>query len=484
MFCRGFSWFVRIFVAVVVSTGCSHPVSVTESLTVGRVQEAEEATAVDLGALLDAGDGAVVTLLAGDNTQLVAHRAVLAARSPVFADMLRHVTLEGSSSQLVLSDTEGPVLRQVLAYLYTLQVPQLPSMAPQLLVAADVYGLSVLKAHCEQQVVAQLSVETAAAAGVIAIRHSANRLKQAAVAFIKAHLLHVMATQGWAEAVVNDPQTVVELAHLIAETPTDTSMPSAGESRTGPSSQPHSGHSDDGRSSATAEPPTSPQTTPQPDDAAVSHLRTPSAGESRTGPSSQPHSGHSDDGRRPTTAVPPTSPQTTPQPDDVAISLLRDLSGEEKGKMLIAAAKEGTVSKVRTLLTVGADVEAMDENQQNSLHWAAARGHLEVARRLLEDGADVNARDRWQNTPLHQAAWKGHAPVVRLLAASSADRNAKDFRGNTPLHDAARRGHPDAATALLEAGADREVRNDNGDTPLDLAKRNNHQKLVDILGSS
>ncbi|XP_049769402.1 ankyrin-3-like [Schistocerca cancellata] len=450
MFCRGFSWFTRIFVAVVIFTGYSHPVPVTESytgvtlhtsttdnsesLTVGRVQQAEEATAVDLGALLDARDDAVVTLLAGDNTRLVAHRAVLAARSPVFADMFRRVTIEGSSSQLVLSDTEGPVLRQVLAYLYTLQVPQLPSMAPKLLVAADVYGLSVLKAHCEQEVVAQLSVETAAAAGVLAIRHSANRLKQAAVAFIKAHMLRVMATQGWAEAVVNDPQTIVELTHLIAETPTDTSTPGAGGSTTGPSSQPHSGHSDDGRS--------------------------------------------------PATAAPPTTPQTTPQPDDVAISLLRDFSGEEKGKMLIAAAKEGSVSKVRTLLTVGADVGAKDENQQNALHWAAAKGHVEVARRLLEDGANVNARDRWRNTPLHQAAWKGHAPVVRLLAASSADRNARDDAGNTPLHDAARRGHPDVATALLEAGADREVRNDDGDTPLDLAKRNKHQRLVDILGSS
>ncbi|XP_049944671.1 ankyrin-3-like isoform X1 [Schistocerca serialis cubense] len=449
MFRRNACWFIRIFVAVVICSGYSHPFSVTESytevsghsvtadnsesLTVGLVQEAEEATAVDLGALLDAGDDAVVTLLAGD-TRLVAHRAVLAARSPVFADMFRRVTVEGSSSQLVLSDTEGPVLRQVLAYLYTLQVPQLPSMAPKLLVAADVYGLSVLKAHCEQQVVAQLSVETAAAAGVIAIRHSANRLKQAAVAFIKAHLLRVMATQGWAEAVVNDPQTVVKLAHLIAETPTDTS--------------------------------------------------TPGAGESRTGPSPQPHSGHSDDGRRPATATPPTSPQATPQPDDAAVSRLQNLSGEEKGKMLVAAAKEGSVSKVRTLLAVGTDVEAMDENQQNALHWAAAGGHAEVVRRLLEEGADVNARDRWRNTPLHQAAWNDNATVVRLLAASSADCNARDHTGNTPLHDAARRGQADAATALLEAGADREVRNYDGDTPLDLAEWNNHEWLIDILGSS
>ncbi|XP_047101159.1 ankyrin-3-like isoform X2 [Schistocerca piceifrons] len=449
MFCRSFSWSIRIFVAVAIFTGYCHPVPVTESytgvtlhtsttdnsesLTQGRVQEAEKATAVDLGALLDAGDGAVVTLLAGD-TRLVAHRAVLAARSPVFADMFRRVILEASSGQLVLSDTEGPVLRQVLAYLYALQVPQLPSMAPKLLVAADVYGLSVLKAHCEQQVVAQLSVETAAAAGVIAIRHSANRLKQAAVAFIKAHLLRVMATQGWAEAVVNDPQTVVELTHLIAETPTDTS--------------------------------------------------TPSAGESRTGPSSQTHSGLSDDDQRPATAVPPTPPQTTPQPGDVAISLLRNLSGEQKGEMLIAAAKEGSVSELRTLLAVGADVEAKNENSQTALHLAAAMGHVEVVRRLLEEGAGVNARDRWQNTPLHQAAWNDNVAVVQLLSASSADPNASDSIGNTPLHDAARRGHPDVATALLKAGADREVRNDNGETPLDLAERNNHQRLIDILGSS
>ncbi|XP_049944780.1 serine/threonine-protein phosphatase 6 regulatory ankyrin repeat subunit B-like [Schistocerca serialis cubense] len=434
MFRRNACWFILIFVAVVICSGYSHPVSVTESLTVGLVQEAEEATAVDLGDLLDAGDGAVVTLLAGD-TRLVAHRAVLAARSAVFAGMLRRLTLEASSSsQLTLSDTEGPVLRQVLAYLYTLQVPQLPSMAPKLLVAADVYGLSVLKAHCEQQVVAQLSVETAAAAGVIAIRHSANRLKQAAVAFIKAHLLHVMATQGWAEAVVNDTRTVVELVRLIAETPTDTS--------------------------------------------------TRSAGEGRIGPSSQPHTDHSDNGRRPATAARPTSPQATPQPHDAAVSLLRNLSGEEKGKMLVAAAEEGSVSKVRTLLAAGADVEAMDENQQNALHWAAGLGHVEVVRLLLEEGADVNARDRWRNTPLHQAAWNDDATVVRLLAASFADCNARDDTGNTPLHDAARRGQADAATALLEVGADREVRNYDGDTPLDLAERNNHEWLIDILGSS
>ncbi|XP_049769403.1 speckle-type POZ protein-like [Schistocerca cancellata] len=175
---------------------------------------------VSLGALLDAGDGAVVTLVAGD-TWLVAHRAVLAARSPVIAAMFLHGTPEASSDQLALPDVEGPVLQELLGYLYTLQAPQLPGMAHQLLAAADRYGVSVLKAECEQQVAAQLSVETAAATAVLAIRHSADSLKQAAVAYIKAHLVSVMATQGWADAMRSQPEDLIEVCRLVSDPPVE-----------------------------------------------------------------------------------------------------------------------------------------------------------------------------------------------------------------------------------------------------------------------
>ncbi|XP_049769532.1 speckle-type POZ protein-like A [Schistocerca cancellata] len=100
---------------------------------------------VSLGALLDAGDGAVVTLVVGD-TRLVAHRAVLATRSPVIAAMFLYGTPQASSDQLALPDVEGPVLQQLLGYPYTLQAPQLPGMAHQLLATADRCGVSVLKA--------------------------------------------------------------------------------------------------------------------------------------------------------------------------------------------------------------------------------------------------------------------------------------------------------------------------------------------------
>ncbi|XP_046983234.1 speckle-type POZ protein-like [Schistocerca americana] len=181
---------------------------VSASPTMAAVNEVQLTAAVNLGALLDAGEGAVVILVAGE-TRLAAHRTVLAARSPVFQAMFQHDTLEASSGHVTITDVEGPVMRELLAYMYTLQAPELPGMAPLLLAAADKYGLSALKAVCEQQVVAQLCVENAAASAVLAVRHSCPKLTAAAVAFIKANL-HVMGTKGWADMMRNHLEHVIE----------------------------------------------------------------------------------------------------------------------------------------------------------------------------------------------------------------------------------------------------------------------------------
>ncbi|XP_046983127.1 protein roadkill-like [Schistocerca americana] len=182
------------------------------------VKDITETAAVDLGDLLDAGDDAVVILEAGD-TRLLAHRAVLADRSPVFAAMFAHDTLEASSGAVSIPDVGGPVLRQLVSYLYTLRAPQLPGAAPQLLAAADKYGVSRLKAECERQVAAQLTVETAAAAAVLAVRHSCSDLKHAALAFIKTCPFEVMATQGWADAMLHQPKDLIEVSRLLYDPP-------------------------------------------------------------------------------------------------------------------------------------------------------------------------------------------------------------------------------------------------------------------------
>ncbi|XP_049769387.1 speckle-type POZ protein-like [Schistocerca cancellata] len=133
-----------------------------------------------------------------------------------------------SSGRVAVSDVEGPVLRQLAAYMYTLEAPELPSMALQMLAAADRYGLADLKAVCEQQVAGQLTVENAAAAAVLAERCRCPGLRQAAVAFVKAHASQVVATRGWADCAVSHPLSVVELTRLIVEPPADTRYAQAG----------------------------------------------------------------------------------------------------------------------------------------------------------------------------------------------------------------------------------------------------------------
>ncbi|XP_049843471.1 ankyrin repeat and SOCS box protein 16-like [Schistocerca gregaria] len=412
---RSVWWFICLFVAIVTDTSHSNPAS----NTVEPIQRVKETAAVDLAALLDAGDSAVVTLVAGD-TRLVAHRAVLSARSTVFAAMLRNNTLEASSDHVAISDVEGPVLRHLLAYMYTLQAPQLHSMAPQLLVAAERYGLSALKAECEQLVAGG----SAAATAVLEVRRSSNSLRQAVVELIKAHLLHVMG-----QTLQSQRKDQVEVSRPLSVPPAKASSPATAASRTTPSTHLLSDHS------------------------------------------------WSRDTAAPTTM----STHGTPTPDSVSIALLRTLSGEEKGRRLIQAAIQGSMEELQALLAAGVNVGARDMNEWTSLHWAAGRGYEEMVRRLLAAGADVGARDKFQQTPLHLAAWGGRPAVVRLLAASSADPNARDVDGWTPLHSAAFNDETEAATELLEAGADRGAIDNNGKTPLDIAREYNQQQVTDVL---
>ncbi|XP_046983221.1 ankyrin-1-like [Schistocerca americana] len=434
MCCRSILWFICIFVAIVTDSSHSSLASNTGSDSevaayslktdngVEPVQRDKETAAVDLAALLDAGDRAVVTLVAGD-TRLVAHRAVLAARSTVLAAMLRNTTLEASSGHIAISGVEGPVLRQLLAYMYTLRVPQAHSMAPQLLAAADRYGLSALKAECEQLVAAQVSGGPAAAAAVLQVRRSSDSLRQAVVDFVKAHLLHVVGG-----TLHSQREDRAEVSRLLSVPSAKTSSPATADSWTTPTAQPLSDHS-----------------------------------------------------WSPDAAAPTTPTHHTPPPDSVDIALLRTLSEEEKGRRLIQASIQGSVEELQALLAAGVNLGARDMNEWTPLHWAGIKGYEEMARRLLAAGADVGARDKFQQTPLHLAAWGGSAAVVRLLAASSADPDARDVDGWTPLHSAAFNDETEAATALLEAGADMGAVDNNGNTPLDIARQYNKQHVIDVL---
>ncbi|XP_046983920.1 ankyrin repeat domain-containing protein 65-like [Schistocerca americana] len=331
--------------------------------------EVQRTAAVDLGALLDAGDGAVVTLVAGE-TRLAAHRAVLAARSPVFRAMFQHDTLEANCGEL--TDT-----------------------APELLTAADKYGLSALKAACEQQVAAQLEVETAAAAAVLAVRHSCPSLTAAAIHFIRSQTHKVMATQGWADAVLQYPKDIVEVSRLLSEPPAEPSAPAAPAARS---------------------------------------------------------LSQQERGRRLIEAAREGAAEQLRE----LLAAGADVGAREEGwwgsrTALHVAAGRGHVAAASCLVGAGAEVDARTSwGQWTPLHWAAYNGHAGVVRLLVAASADPNARCRWGRTPLHRAAEWGHAEAAAELLLAGADRGARDEDGWTPLDVARERGKQELVDMLTQ----------------------------------
>jgi ankyrin repeat protein len=67
----------------------------------------------------------------------------------------------------------------------------------------------------------------------------------------------------------------------------------------------------------------------------------------------------------------------------------------------------------------GADDDGKDDATV-SLHAAAEEGNIDTLKSLLERGVDINIRNASNQTPLARAAAKGNVDVVHLLIESSS----------------------------------------------------------------
>lgn len=163
----------------------------------------------DLGALLDRGSFTDVTLDV-EGQEFLAHRAILAARSPVFAAMFEHAMEERKNGRVEIKDLTQDVFSEILKFMYTGNSPNVDRMANALLSAADKYQLERLKLMCEDALCQNLTVENAADTLILADLHCAEHLKTMCIKFINSHVSEVMDTPGWSILVDNH-------SHLIAE---------------------------------------------------------------------------------------------------------------------------------------------------------------------------------------------------------------------------------------------------------------------------
>lgn len=130
-------------------------------------------------------------LLVGED-RLEVHKALLSARSPVFAAMFEHDMKEKQQSEVRILDIEKEVLEGLIRFLYTGRVERLDSIAPGLLAAADKYALNDLKLMCERSIFGNLTVDNALNTLVIADRHNSLTLKEQAIKFMKANAVKLV----------------------------------------------------------------------------------------------------------------------------------------------------------------------------------------------------------------------------------------------------------------------------------------------------
>jgi ankyrin repeat protein len=189
----------------------------------------------------------------------------------------------------------------------------------------------------------------------------------------------------------------------------------------------------------------------------------------------------------------------------------------KRGRPIHLAVTKKQPESLRTLLDLGADMEAVDEASFTALDVAGLLGEKELAQILLDRGAKLRLpaavglgrtremnqllRDdpdclrpghRWGNLIIRAAEWPSSASgvLVETLIRAGADVNVRDdpktsvdaTSGYTPLHAAAFRGNKSAAVVLLQHRAKVTTREGKyHGTPAGWADYAGHKEVRDLI---
>ncbi len=123
---------------------------------------------------------------------------------------------------------------------------------------------------------------------------------------------------------------------------------------------------------------------------------------------------------------------------------------EKQGKAT-RAITNNDFSALKAAVRRGVDVNFRDEDGRSLLMLAE---QPDVAAWLIEHGADVNAIDKDDQTPLTYAARFGRTEIVKQLISKNVELSPLSKKtGQTPLTVAISGGHEETASVLGAAGA-------------------------------
>ncbi|KAJ4765022.1 BTB/POZ and MATH domain-containing protein 2 [Rhynchospora pubera] len=172
------------------------------------------------GWLFGSKEGADVTFHLNEET-CVAHKAILAACSPVFIAQFFGSMMESKTDSVEIEDIKPEIFKAMLYFIYTEKLPPGEDvsleMAQHLLVAADRYGLERLKMICAEMLCTGIDAKTAAATLAFAVQYSCLPLKDFCVDFVASRemLDEVMVSDGFEHLVSSCPSVLKEILEKV-----------------------------------------------------------------------------------------------------------------------------------------------------------------------------------------------------------------------------------------------------------------------------
>lgn len=139
-----------------------------------------------------------------------AHRAVLAACSPVFKAMFENETQEKKLNRVIIEDLEGSTIRSMLEYIYKGTVGDISDTGLELFQAAEKYQMLGLSKFCQSALTSNLTAANVGQVLTISHMYLASKLKDECFDYITRNAKNVIATDGWKTLEQTQPQLAIE----------------------------------------------------------------------------------------------------------------------------------------------------------------------------------------------------------------------------------------------------------------------------------
>lgn len=154
-----------------------------------------------------------VVLKVGEKV-LPAHKAILASRSKVFADMISDM----QGIEIFIEDVDSLLMESVLQYIYTGRIEELTvEKAIHIFPIATKFSLPDLQKCCVAVMLANLSVENVCRVAILGDMHSISQIKSATFRFFCKYQDKIFPRKEWDEICKNNRELASEILRALSK---------------------------------------------------------------------------------------------------------------------------------------------------------------------------------------------------------------------------------------------------------------------------